>query len=598
MRKKSVREVQEEKARRFRGKTTCEECLEIVDGVRMFNDTLCIPCARSAGLVGHHRESAIEAESKIRKEKEKVRREFEENAAKDFRKDVEAQKEIADRELARRRLLPFIKRMKPEYEAGWVHADITQRLEKFAQDIIDRKSPRLMLFLPPRAGKSEIGSKMFPAWFLGRYPKLETIISSYSGDLAAGFSRNVRNIFSSPEFSSIFPKSRLSTDSKAADKWSTTDGGGLNAVGVSGALSGKGGSLLIVDDPHKDRNEAESEKMRQTVKDWYSSTFYTRRAPGAGILVIQTRWHEDDLSGWLLTEMEKANKAYEEEDGSPFFDKWEVVKYPAIAKFDEKYRKRGEALHPERFPIHELETTKTTLIPRDWEALYQQEPTSDDGDFFTKDMFRFYSPADLPDFDDMRFYAAADLAISQKQTADFTVFAVIGVDRKQNLWLVDLFRGRWNSLGIIEKMFHVQEKYNPEIFGIETGQIELTLEPFIQKHEQDTGVTLRYEKLKTRGADKVARARPIQGRMEQNRVFFPEIQSVDWMQDVHNELLKFPLGMNDDIVDAISWVGQMLMLFGVKNEKREKPKKSFRDNLHKYVKRGYRDSGKKTGMSA
>lgn len=570
----------------------CGYCETVKPHYQMYEHDVCIVCARSEGIIAPVESAAVQVE---RVEKEKVRIESENSQP--FNKSVVSKQVLAERELCRRKLLPFITHMNPDYEPGWVHADICERLERFVQDIVDRKSPRLMLFLPPRAGKSEIGSKMLPAWFLGRFPNLETIISSYSGDLASGFSRAVRNIFASEKFKPLFATSRLSPDSKAADKWATTRGGGMNAVGVSGSLSGKGGSLLICDDPHKDRNEAESETARQTVKDWYSSTFYTRRAPGAGILVIQTRWHEDDMSGWLLSEQQEKERMWREEGGSEYFDKWEVVKYPAIAEQDETYRKQGEALHPERFPIQELEMTKSALIPRDWQALYQQEPVSDDGDYFTKNMFTFYKPTDKPLDSEMRIYAAADLAISTKQSADYTVIAVVGIDRQQNIWLLNIYRGRYNALGIIDRLFEVQERYNPELFGIETGQIELTLEPFIQKAEQERGISLRYEKLKTRGNDKTSRARPIQGRMEQGKVFFPTVESTPWMPTLQNEMLKFPLGVHDDQVDALAWIGQMIMLFGIKNQKREKPKKSFRDSLYKYG-GGLHGKKHKSGMAS
>ena len=347
-------------------------------------------------------------------------------------------------------------------------------------------------------------------------------------------------------------KTRLARDSKSVERWNTSEQGAFTAAGVGGPITGRGCSLGIIDDPVKNREEAESETTRQTVKDWYSSAFYTRLAPGGGILVIQTRWHDDDLSGWLLHTLAEAEKeaAANGEELDPSVDKWELVEYPAIAVEDEKYRKKGEALHPERYPIEALKKIKFNMIPRDWEALYQQRPVSEDGDFFTKDMFRYYIPKDRPPLDEMRIYASGDLAISTKQTADYSVFAVIGVDRKQNIWVIDIVRGRWNSLGIIDRMFEIQQTYNPELFGIETGQIELTLEPFIQKAEQERGVSLRYHKLKTRGADKGTRARPIQGRMEQGRVYFPTVESTPWMGTVQNELLKFPLGKNDDIVDA------------------------------------------------
>ncbi len=573
----------------------CDECLCTLPHHVMYSRTHCIPCAKELGIF--NQPSNVESVARMEMENARIHEEVTTETKAEFNKREEVKRELAERELARRRLLPFIKRNNPTYKAGWVHADICQRLERFAEAVERGESPRLMITMPPRHGKSEIGSKTFPSWYLGRNPDHEVILSSYSGDLAEDFSRKCRDLIATEKYSSMF-KTRLSPDTKSVQKWMTTKGGGFTAAGVGGPITGRGAHVGIIDDPVKNREEAESEVTRQKVKDWYSSAFYTRLAPGGGILIIQTRWHDDDLAGWLLNTFEEAKKEAEangvevDED----VDQWDLVEYPAIAIEDEKYRKAGEALHPERYPIKALRRIKRAMIPRDWEALYQQRPVSDDGDYFVKEMMRYYSLKDRPDFSDMRIYAAADLAISTKQSGDYTVIVVVGIDRDQNIWVIDVIRGRWNSLGIIDRLFEVQTKYDPELFGIETGQIELTLEPFIQKAEEERKIRLRYEKLKTRGSDKGTRARPIQGRMEQHKVFFPTMDSVPWMSAVFNELMKFPLGKNDDIVDALAWIGQMIMLFGIRNLKKEPPKKSFRDKLRKYG--GGSGKRHKSGMAA
>ena len=573
-------------------KAQCLECLKTLEHFEMYDKENCISCAKELGIF----EQPNNHEEVARIEQEVVRVTQEEKA--EFDKEAEAKKELAERELARRRLLPFIKRVNPDYSPGWVHADICERLEKFASDVENGLSPRLMITMPPRHGKSEIGSKTFPSWYLGRNPKHEVIICSYAADLAEDFSRKCRDLIGEPKYKSVF-KTRLSSDSKSVGKWATNEGGSFTAAGVGGPITGRGAHVGIIDDPVKNREEAESETGRQKVKDWYSSVFYTRLAPGGGILIIQTRWHDDDLAGHLLFELEQAKKEAEAE-GIPIsedVDEWDLVEYPAIATFDEMYRKEGEPLHEERYPLAALRRIKRNMIPRDWEALYQQKPVSDDGDYFTRNMFRYYKPAECPPIGDLRVYAAADLAISTKQTADYSVFAVVGIDRQQNIWLLDIVRGRWNALGIIDRMFEIQVKYGPELFGIETGQIELTLEPFIQKAEQEKGISLRYEKLRTRGVDKGVRARPLQGRMEQNKVYFPTLESTPWMSSLQNELLKFPLGKNDDQVDALAWIGQMIMLFGVRNEKKIASPKTFKDRLSQF---GGGNKGKrhKSGMSA
>lgn len=558
----------------------CYECRTDRPVRLYYDDGLCAECAAASGNATYTDAVPSDAGS-IALEKERIARE--EREAFDLAAAVK--QEQAERVLARRRLLPFIKRINPDYDPGWVHADICQRLEKFAEAIEQKKSPRLMIFMPPRHGKSEIGSKTFPGWYLGRNPKHEVIACSYSGDLAKDFSRKVRDMMELEKFQSVFA-TRLSKDSKSVERWNTSLGGGFVAAGVQGPITGRGAHLGIIDDPVKDREEAESETTRQKIKDWYSSTFYTRLAPGGGVLVIQTRWHEDDLSGWLLEVMKAAEAEAAATGEWPVdADRWEVVRYPAIATCDEPFRNQGEALHESRYPLAALQKIKRAMMPRDWEALYQQNPVSQDGDYFTKGMIRYYDTT--PPIGEMRIYAAGDLAIGQTEANDYTVFGVIGIDRQQNMYLLDLHRGRWNAMGIIDKMFEIHRRWEPEIFGLETGHIDMTLEPFLLKRMEETGVRIAYEKLRTRGKDKQTRARPIQGRMEQGKVFFP--RGAVWTEALITELLSFPMGKHDDQVDCMAWLGQMLLEFGIVNQKVVKVK-SFRDKLQKMTRGGRQKS--------
>lgn len=201
--------------------------------------------------------------------------------------NAQLQKALAERVLARRRLLHFTKLTHPRYSAGWVHDDICRRLERFSREVAEGKSPRLMLLMPPRHGKSELASIRFPAWHLGQYPHHELINVGYNLDLPMGFSRKVREIFRDPVFQSCFPNSQLSPDSQSVEKWNTTAGGGFTAAGRGGGITGKGAHILIVDDPIKDQEEADSVLVRDKLWDWYQSTAYTRLAPGGGVLVIQ-----------------------------------------------------------------------------------------------------------------------------------------------------------------------------------------------------------------------------------------------------------------------------------------------------------------------
>lgn len=862
----------------------CNECASTLD------DVLSTKPVDYAAQTQQEAQQEAELEYRLQAELDRAKQEREEA----FNAEQEARKELARREAARRNLLPFVMYFNEDYMPGWVHADICRRLEQFSKDVADKKSPRLMLFLPPRSGKSEIASKTFPAWHLGHHPNHDIIGCSYSSALAIDFSRKVRGLVQDERYHNIFD-TRMDESSQSAERWNTSAGGGYVAAGVQGPITGRGahcfpagtsvtmsdGSLkniedvcigdtvlsydfskhrytsgkviarqvknenrftqvrtasgklsrattthrfyitsmgwtqarylkeghevivapynyplcampqgcdqntcgggeisktrslechvfptvqrnaskaglfskmsdlwktyrasskilftclhpietvigrpllsslfdrvqtcereinvlltyvrqsstfsayawgeqlqlstwagapcfvqedktsceregwqqmrgmrcnaqvtrtpqgreqvqrfdgelsdimsfmphdtpqvtydtissvatieaepepvydiqvqgtecffadgilvhncAIIDDPIKDRDSAESETIRQSIKDWYSSTFYTRLAPGGGVLVIMTRWHEDDLSGWLLKCMQEAEQeAAESGEWPEDADRWEVVRYPAIATHDEPYRKAGEALHPARYGLKALMKIKRTLIPRDWEALYQQNPTSADGDYFKKEYFRMYDSA--PPLDTLRVYAAWDLAIGKKESNDYTCGIVVGVDRSNDIWVLHRYYGRFDAKELIEKFFECQETWKPTLQGIEHGQIEMTLEPFILKEMTESGRSLNYIKLKTRGNDKMTRARPIQGRMQQMRVHFPS--GASWFQELQNEMLAFPSGKHDDQVDAMAWVGQMILMMSPNREKAPPPKKSWRDSLRKQI---------------
>lgn len=564
----------------------CPECLVARPRI-LFSDGVCHVCAGIEINPFSHRavttkpapvktpeQAKKQQQQALRLQAEKERVEKERQEA--FDKEQEAKRELAKREAARRNLLPFVMYFNEDYTPGWVHADICQRLEQFSKDVVAKKSPRLMLFCPPRSGKTELASKTFPAWHLGHNPNHDVICCSYSASLAVDISRKARGIIQDERYQNIFPETSMDESSQSAERWNTSAGGGYVAAGVQGPITGRGGHVITIDDIFRDREAAESENNRQAIKDWYSSTLYTRLAPGGGILVIMTRWHSDDLGGWLLEQMKEAEQEMAETGEWPSdADRWEVVRYPAIATHDEEYRKSGEALHPERYPLKSLNRIKRTLIPRDWEALYQQNPVSADGDYFKKDNFMLYDTT--PPLETLRIYAAWDLAIGQKTTNDFTCGVVVGIDRSNDIWVLHRYYGRWGSDQLIQQFFECQRVWNPILQGIEHGQIEMTLEPFILKEMAEKKQKFNYIKLKTRGNDKMTRARPIQGRMEQSRVHFP--RNSPWFQEMQNEMLAFPSGKHDDQVDALAWIGQMILMLTPQREKKPPAKKGWRDKL-------------------
>ncbi len=555
----------------------------------------CLECEhdRAQALLRNTQQQKAEYRRQKRREallgSEKHRKTVEKrNLTRSKNKKEEARQEIARRELAKRHLLAFILRYEPKYLAGWFHKLLCDELMRFLEDVVDGLSPRLMITVPPRHGKSLVASQYFPAWALGNYPDLEFINTSYAQSLQMDFSRKIQEIVRTPDYGLLFDGLQVTKGNEAVERWSLSDkhglrtGGGVLAAGVGGPITGRGAHVALIDDPVKNREEAESPTVREGAKSWYSSTLYTRLAPGGGVLVIQTRWHDDDLSGWLLTEMAEAEKEMQETGEWPEeADRWRVLDFPAIATHDEAYRKTGEALHPERYPLKALKKIKRSLAPRDWAALYQQNPQVEEGAYFQKKMIRYYR-SNPPKY--MDIYAAGDLAISKKEWADYTVFMVVGVDEHENIYVLEEYRGRgWDADKIIDVMFEIHRKWKPRRFGLEKGHISMTLDAILERRKKDAKLyDLVIEELKTGKADKELRARSIQGLMSLGKVFWPE--GALWVDDHLNELLRFPNGVKDDRVDADAWIGRMLAEQAYIGTGRPKKKPtSWRKKLAGYV---------------
>lgn len=495
-----------------------------------------------------------------------------------------ARMELAKRELARRRLIHFTRQTHPEYDAGWVHDDICRRLERFSADVIAKKRPRLMLLMPPRHGKSELASIRFPAWHLGHMPTHEIINVGYNLDLPMIFSRKVREVLRDPVYQQIFPDAQLDPESSSAETWRTTRGGGFQAAGVGGGITGKGAHITIVDDPIKNQEDADSISVRDKLWDWYQSTLKTRLAPGGGVLIIETWWNDDDLAGRVQA-LSRLN---------PKADQFEVVKYPAIAEayefrdrdsqriirvndplemsqrivsgeFDpldlDFLRPKGGALHPSRYDIDALESFKANSTPRIWSALYQQNPVPDEGMFFKKEYFR-YEPSPPP-FLGKYFYSAWDFAIGEKKHNDYTVGVTICQDENDILHVVDMVRFKGDALQITDAIIGMAAKWGDipgtsYTVGFEDGQIYKSLEPLLKKRLDESRIYPQRVIMKPL-TDKMARASPLQGRMQAYKVYFPDpTPEKPWVQVAVNEMLRFPAGQHDDIVDALAWAAQLV----------------------------------------
>jgi len=438
----------------------------------------------------------------------------------------EAARELLARRKARAGLLAFAEYTNPAYIPAPHHALIAAKLEAVERGEIKR----LMITMPPRHGKSELASRRFPAWYIGRNPGKQIIAASYNSDLASDFGREVRNIVSSPEYSKLFGTA-LAADSQAANRWHTDAGGMYVAAGVGTAITGRGADILLIDDPFKDREEADSEIRRGRVWDWYTSTAYTRLMPGGAVVIINTRWHDDDLSGRLLADMQDSG------------DQWDVLSLPAI-------RPDGSALWPEWYPLERLEQIRSVLPARDWNSLYQQNPIPDDGDYFKSDWLNDYDQ--LPD--GLSVYGASDYAVTDGG-GDYTEHGVFGIDTAGNVYVLDWWRGQTSSDVWIERKCDLILSHSPVCWFGEAGPIRRAVEPFMMRRMQERNAICRIEWLASI-ADKEARARSIQGLASMGRLYFPK--NAPWKGDVQAQMLRFPAGKHDDAVDVFSLIGRGL----------------------------------------
>lgn len=425
---------------------------------------------------------------------------------------------LAQSRLARSSLLAFTEYTNEQYQRAAHHELIAKKLEAVERGEIDR----LMIFMPPRHGKSELASKRFPAWCLGRNPKRQIIAASYNSDLANDFGRNVRNLVAEPEFGQVFSGVTLAPDSQAANRMNTNHGGTYVAAGVGTAVTGRGAHIALIDDPFKDREEADSQRRRDLVWDWYRSTLYTRLMPGGAVVLIQTRWHEDDLAGRLL----------EHEGGQ-----WDVLELPAIAS-------DGLALWPEWYPIDALRRIEATVGPREFSALYQQKPQPDEGTFFQRAWFQTW--ANLPT---VRYYGTSDYAVTDGG-GDYTVHRIWGIDAKGDVYRVAGYREQATSDKWIEAKLDLIAKYKPLAWFGEGGVIQKAIEPMLKRRMRERNVYCRMEWLPS-VADKPTRARSFQAMAATGRVWFEPGADIA-------EHLVFPAGKNDDDVDCSSLIGRAI----------------------------------------
>jgi len=465
--------------------------------------------------------------------------------------DLDDLVEPARRELARRRLIDFTEYTYRSYQAGWFSRELAGALERFLADCEAGKSPRLMIFAPPRSGKSELVSRRFPAWALGRNPSLQIIGCSYSDALAGRMNRDVQRIMDEDEYARVFPDARIPsrrvrTDARGKLRNSeifemVSGDGSYRSAGVGVGITGMGAGILLIDDPVKDAKEANSATVRESIWEWYTSTAYTRLEPGGGVLLVMTRWHDDDLAGRLM-------KAAKKGEG----DQWEVVSFPAIAERDEAHRTAGEALDESRYPLARLKAIMRTVGSYVWSALYQQNPSVKGGDVFKGEWWQWYKV--LPRMQYRMIYA--DTAQKTREANDYSVLQCWGKGVDGGIYLLDQVRGKWEAPELVKKAEAFWAKWGPpDERRITCRQMK------VEDKVSGTGLIQSLRRKKSipvsgieRHTDKLTRAEDGAPMIESGYVYLPDPEHNDspWLSDYLMEFEAFTRELthaHDDQVD-------------------------------------------------
>lgn len=438
------------------------------------------------------------------------------------------------------------------YQLEWFHAEVAKKLQQGYNRLMNGEDVRIMFFMPPRHGKSDMATQKFPSWVLGKDPTVPVMVASYSDELATDFGQRTRDIMQSDEYSAMFD-TKLRADAKARGKWQTPEKGGYTAVGVGGALTGRGFKIGIIDDPFKNREEADSPVVRESRHKWYQSTFSTREEGNSMVIFILTRWHEDDLAGRVLkdaTEAKKNGEAYEE---------WDIIEYKAIATDDEPHRKIGEALWPEKFSKEKLLKKKSEMGSYEFSALYQQTPIDEENRKFKQDWFRYRK---LEDIRQKQTYNVMSIdprgRDDIKQGKDFVGVTVNFVDTENN-WNIISYREKLSATGLVDLMFTNWQRYNLHKIGIEDNQFTQGLKKSIEDEMQIRGIYLYIDYLKHGGTQKELRIEALVPRYEHGKIYHLTVDGDNTCETLEEELKLFPKASNDDASDSLAYQPQVVV---------------------------------------
>jgi predicted phage terminase large subunit-like protein len=428
------------------------------------------------------------------------------------------------REEASGDFLSFVKEAWPAFIEGSHHRVMADAFNRIASGELKR----LIINMPPRHTKSEFASHLFPAWYLGKFPDRKVIQTAHTAELAVGFGRKVRNLVGSAEYATMFPGVALSADSKAAGRWNTNKGGDYFAIGVGGAVTGKGADILIVDDPHSEQEAALNDpNVYNKTYEWYTSGPRQRLQPGGAICLVMTRWSKKDLTGQIL-------KASIQRGGA---DEWEIIELPAILP-------SGKPLWPGFWPLEQLESLKAELPVPKWSAQYQQDPTSEEGAIIKREWWKEWTKKDPPKCEFV--IQSWDTAFLAKETADYSACTTWGVfyteDGHAKIVLLDALQERLEFPDLKVRAYEMYKEYEPDAFIVEA---KAAGSPLIFELRR-MGIPVA-EYTPSRGKDKVARVNAVSDLFFSGHVYAPKTR---WAEEVMEQFAAFPFGDHDDLVDS------------------------------------------------
>ena len=455
-------------------------------------------------------------------------------ASPENRAKIQALLEMDKVERSKESFLYFVTQMWPVFISGAHHKVMADAFERVARGELKR----LIINMPPRHTKSEFASFLLPAWFLGKFPHKKIIQTAHTAELATGFGRKVRNLVSSETYQKVF-QTKLSSDSKAAGRWNTHMGGDYFAIGVGGAVTGKGADLLIIDDPHSEQEAKQANPaVFDGVYEWFTSGPRQRLQPGGAIIIVMTRWSKRDLTGQILKNSAK--------DG---VDQWEVIDFPAIMP-------NGNPLWPGFWSKAALEALKSELPVSKWEAQYQQNPTSEEGAIIKRENWQIWEKERPPQCEYL--IQSWDTAFEKNNRADYSACTTWGVfqhpnkhgDLRPNIILLDAFKARLEFPELKQKALELWKEFEPDTLIVEKRAAGAPLIYEMRK----MGIPMS-EYTPGKGNDKISRVNAISDLFASGIVWCPDTR---WAEEVVDELASFPNGDHDDLVDSSS---QALMRF-------------------------------------